>query len=175
MLVGGLVGVFVHRSTITQAVLVLASFTSTFGLGWGAVTLIELAIGFFIGNSLFGRHSQPKKPPTKIRTRQSAPNPPLHKHATTKPILKRSNSPAHNNETHKIVANPLGHKSDEHFFVGDQVQCTVCATTETVSTDRYRAAVNRPGAKIRNTFRQNISGPAVNLTCAKCGGRLRLL
>lgn len=52
MLVGALVGVFVHRSTITQAVLVLASFTSTFGLGWGAVTLIELAIGFWIGNGL---------------------------------------------------------------------------------------------------------------------------
>jgi hypothetical protein len=54
-LLGFLTGAILHRSLVLKCAVAILSFTSVFGIGWGAITVIEIALGFVLGNSVFGR------------------------------------------------------------------------------------------------------------------------
>ncbi len=161
LLVGALVGTFTHRSTITQAVLVLASFTSTFGFGWGAVTLIELAVGYWIGNALFGRKTSKSK---------NGPNP---RGADNQTGLGNSHNVGGSLRiTRSLQSNrqPAVGGTEVYCFVGDTIVCRDCETETEIDRPQYVDATTRHSATIKNISRRGISGPAVQMHCPNCGG-----
>lgn len=89
-LLGFLTGAVLHRSLVLKCAVAILSFTSVFGIGWGAITLIEIALGFVLGNSVFGRRRstistlvQPSGTPHDIAQPQQPP-PIAPKRATPK-------------------------------------------------------------------------------------------
>lgn len=79
-LLGFVTGAFLHRSLVLKCAVAILSFTSVFGIGWGAITLIEIALGFVLGNSIFGRRRptaptpvQPSGTPRDIAKLQQPP------------------------------------------------------------------------------------------------------
>ena len=60
-LFGFVAGAATTRSMWFRVLLLVASFTMTFGVDWGFVTAIEAALGYAVGNWILGRKPERSK------------------------------------------------------------------------------------------------------------------
>jgi len=152
ILVGGIAGALKNKVTITLALLALAYFTLTYGIGWGLVTLLELVIGYTVANVLFG-----KRYSTTNREDQESENSQTQNGAP--PNLPRSapDTDEPNDGSGKAFA-----------FVGDEIFCGTCGYREILTTDRYLSEVRKPSCKTKILKRGELSGTAVQVPCQSC-------
>lgn len=119
---GFLVGALMWRSLWIKAIVVLFAFATTFGLGWGAFTLLELALGFVLGNSIFGR---------RVSTVAEAQRPISAGMSAVTPITPNNQS----------TQTPLRISS------GSSVKCTTCGHSK-VMDDNTLNALQKSGRAI---------------------------
>tara|TARA_R110002124_G_scaffold50256_1_gene146434 strand:+ start:660 stop:1250 length:591 start_codon:yes stop_codon:yes gene_type:complete len=168
-LVGAVIGALTTKSTIARGVLLVAGFTMTFGVSWGFVTLIELALGFVAGNILFAR----RKPRTRL----------LHEHfiltpgsiletesPNSKQATKGPNANARQGATPSAVEPQVDTRRSALFA---SAKCEQCGHHKFFSfeelTDLRKAKPQLFDSKIDSASQSRLFAKAFR--CGKCGSK----
>lgn len=151
---GFVTGALTSRSLLVKCAVTVLAFASAFGPAWGAVTVIELAVGFLIGNSIFGRRK---------RTNQEKASGLENPHPPRVPVLDKK--PLQSAQPTQVVT----------VRVGSTIKCNKCQHVKSLD-DRdlkllmQKRASTTEGASASAAHR-SLRVDANAMRCTRCGAK----
>lgn len=151
---GFVTGALTSRSLLVKCAVTVLAFASAFGPAWGAVTVIELAVGFLIGNSIFGRRKRPNEEkassPEKPQPPQS-PQPDKRLLQTAQPV--------------QVVT----------VRVGSTIKCNKCQHVKSLDDRDLKLLIQRRASSTEGASASTTDRPlrvdANAMKCTRCGAK----